>query len=324
MNEEGDDIARLTELAIDRLVGALTDDELAEYRSLRARHPEFTEADLERSVAVLHLASGVRPEPLPERLNMHLAGDATDYFASTLASTSTSTSASAARARGPAEPTRDGQRGWRSVGGWFAAAACLVVALVLWEERPVRVIMVPAPAVPSAVVRAAPESSTPVVVRAAPGSADTQPGSRVAEPATPSEHPSEVDPAAQREHLLARNPYVLRRPWRAGNDAAGFAVSGDIVWDPRSQTGFMRFVGLRRNEPNAEQYQLWIFDARRDERYPVDGGVFNITGARQGDVIPIKAALSVGVPLKFAVTIEKPGGVVVSDRTRIAALADTT
>lgn len=318
MNEEGDDIARLTELAIDRLVGALTDEELAEYRALRARHPEFTEADLERSVAVLHLASGVRPEPLPERLNMHLAGDATDYFAS------------ASSVRGRAEPNRDGRQAWRSVGGWFAAAACLVVALVLWEERPVRVIVVPAAAVAPTVavaptaVRAAPEASTPVVVRAAPGPADNQPGSRVAEPATPPEHPSAVDAAAQREHLLASNPYVLRRPWRAGPDAAGFAVSGDVVWDPRSQTGFMRFVGLRRNEPNAEQYQLWIFDARRDERYPVDGGVFNITGARQGDVIPIKAALSVGVPLTFAVTIEKPGGVVVSDRTRVAALADTT
>ncbi len=81
---------------------------------------------------------------------------------------------------------------------------------------------------------------------------------------------------------------------------------------------------MRRNEPNAEQYQLWIFDARRDERYPIDGGVFNVTGASEGDVIPIKATLSVGVPLKFAVTIEKPGGVVVSDRARVAALADTT
>jgi len=86
----------------------------------------------------------------------------------------------------------------------------------------------------------------------------------------------------------------------------------------------MRLVGLRHNEPNAEQYQLWIFDARRDERYPVDGGVFNVSGAKGGDVIPIKAKLSIGVPLLFAITIEHPGGVVVSDRARVAALADTT
>jgi hypothetical protein len=202
--------------------------------------------------------------------------------------------------------------------GWFAAAACLIVALIIWEERPVRVVIVPTPAVTPATVRAAPESSTPVAA-ARPSSNQTEPGSRVAEPVKRSDRPV-VDPAAQREHLLASNPRVLRRPWRAGNDAAGLTVSGDIVWDPGSQTGFMRFIGLRRNEPNAEQYQLWIFDARRDERYPVDGGVFNITGARQGDVIPIKAALRIEVPLTFAVTIEKPGGVVVSDRARVAAI----
>jgi hypothetical protein len=152
----------------------------------------------------------------------------------------------------------------------------------------------------------------------------TQPDAPAIDASGPAENQRGPDAAAAREHLLATNPYVLRRAWRAGNDAAGFTVAGDVVWDPRSQTGFMRFVGLRRNEPNAEQYQLWIFDARRDDRYPVDGGVFNISGATQGDVIPIRAALRVGVPLRFAVTIERPGGVVVSDRSRIAALADTT
>jgi len=317
MKEEGDDIGRLTELAIDRLVGTLSENEAAEYSSLRARHPEFSDADLERAVAALHLASGVQPEPLPQGLQIHLAGDATHYFAS----------ASASRARGPAEPHLENGHRWRTFGGWFAAAACLVVALVIWEERPVRVIVVPPPAVAPAVVRAAPASAAPVVADGA-NSAATKPSTPAAEaavqPDRAPDRPSGVDPAVEREHLLASNPYVLRRPWRAGNDAAGFTVAGDVVWDPRTQTGFMRFVGLRRNEPNAEQYQLWIFDARRDERYPVDGGVFNISGAKQGDVIPIKAALRVGVPLTFAVTIEKPGGVVVSDRSRIAALADTT
>jgi hypothetical protein len=321
MNDEGEDIARLTELAIDRLVGTLSEDDAAEYGALRARHPEFSDADLERAVAVMHLASGVRPEPLPQGLQVHLTGDATDYFGSQ------------PRARESAQPILQRRPAWANVGGWFAAAACLVVALVIWEERPVRVIVVPTPAAapamaPAAVVRAAPESAAPVVA-AQSTSAVVKPGvpdaESVTQPDRPTDHASGVEPAAvQREHLLASNPYVLRRPWRAGNDAAGFMVSGDIVWDPRTQTGFMRFVGLRRNEPNAEQYQLWIFDARRDERYPVDGGVFNISGAKQGDVIPIKAALRVGVPLKFAVTIEKPGGVVVSDRSRIAALADTT
>jgi hypothetical protein len=87
-----------------------------------------------------------------------------------------------------------------------------------------------------------------------------------------------------------------------------------------SQTGFMRFVGLHANAPSKEQYQLWIFDAERDQRYPVDGGVFDVSS--DGEVVvPIKARLHVSSATLFAVTVEKPGGVVVSSRERMAALA---
>ena len=69
------------------------------------------------------------------------------------------------------------------------------------------------------------------------------------------------------------------------------------------------------------QYQLWIFDAKQDERYPIDGGVFDVD-PQSGDVIvPIRAKLHVVDPKMFAVTVEKPGGVVVSSRDRIALLA---
>ena len=91
-------------------------------------------------------------------------------------------------------------------------------------------------------------------------------------------------------------------------------MSGDVVWNPVTQQGFLRFVGLRPNDPQMHQYQLWIFDAARDQRYPVDGGVFDVP-ANQGEVVvPIRAALPVGSAKAFAVTIEKPGGVVVSGR----------
>jgi anti-sigma-K factor RskA len=83
----------------------------------------------------------------------------------------------------------------------------------------------------------------------------------------------------------------------------------------------MRFAGLAPNDRAKWQYQLWIFDKARDERYPVDGGVFDIP-ANGGDVlIPIRARLAVGEAVLFAVTIEKAGGVVVSGRERIAVLA---
>lgn len=127
-------------------------------------------------------------------------------------------------------------------------------------------------------------------------------------------------PSEQRAQLLASGHALVRSSWTAGGDASGTAVQGDVVWDPQSQTGFMRFVGLRPNLPSQEQYQLWIFDAARDERYPVDGGVFNVSS--EGEVIvPIDARLRVSTVTLFAVTVERPGGVVVSSRERIAALA---
>jgi anti-sigma-K factor RskA len=68
------------------------------------------------------------------------------------------------------------------------------------------------------------------------------------------------------------------------------------------------------------QYQLWIFDRQRDQAYPVDGGVFDVTST--GEVIvPIAAKLRVGDAALFAVTVERPGGVVVSRREHIVVTA---
>jgi hypothetical protein len=89
----------------------------------------------------------------------------------------------------------------------------------------------------------------------------------------------------------------------------------------------MRFEGLPPIDPTEAVYQLWIFDASRESftdspleiRHPVDGGVFAVTDAGVAEV-PITAKLPVGEPVLFAVTVEPPGGVVVSDRSRIAAV----
>ncbi len=93
-----------------------------------------------------------------------------------------------------------------------------------------------------------------------------------------------------------------------------------MVWDPATQRGFLRLVGLAANDPAVHQYQLWIFDGGRDKRYPVDGGVFNIPAAAGEVVIPIHAALPVLSAKAFAVTVEKPGGVVVSGREHVVVL----
>ena len=84
-----------------------------------------------------------------------------------------------------------------------------------------------------------------------------------------------------------------------------------MVWSDSAQQGFMRLVGLPANQPDVAQYQLWIIDPDRDSQ-PVDGGVFDVSS--EGEVlVPIDAKLAVRNPRAFALTLEQPGGVVVSD-----------
>jgi hypothetical protein len=123
--------------------------------------------------------------------------------------------------------------------------------------------------------------------------------------------------AAARAELLASASDVATLAWQP-KEAAG--TSGDVVWSPSAQRGFMRFVGLPPNDPATSQYQLWIFDRQRDQAFPVDGGVFDVSST--GEVIvPITAKLRVDDATLFAVTVERPGGVVVSRREHIAVLA---
>jgi anti-sigma-K factor RskA len=109
----------------------------------------------------------------------------------------------------------------------------------------------------------------------------------------------------------------------ATKDPAAAGVTGDVVWDPATQRGFLHFSGLAANDPAVHQYQIWIFDGARDKRFPVDGGVFDIPANTSDVVIPIRAALMVHKPAAFAVTVEKPGGVVVSGREHVVVLGAT-
>jgi anti-sigma-K factor RskA len=124
-------------------------------------------------------------------------------------------------------------------------------------------------------------------------------------------------PAEARAELLATSD-ATRLDWKATPEAA--SASGDVVWSRSAQRGFMRFVGLPANDPSKTQYQLWIFDRQRDQAFPVDGGVFDVTST--GEVlIPITAKLRVDDATLFAVTVERPGGVVVSRREHIVVTA---
>ena len=116
--------------------------------------------------------------------------------------------------------------------------------------------------------------------------------------------------ASQRQQLLTQTDDVVRSEWVESDDPVYGKVKGDVVWSDSKQQGYMRLVGMPVNDPTVQQYQLWIVDPDVDS-HPVDGGVFDVN--KDGEVIvPIDAKLYVDKPTIFAITVEKPGGVVVS------------
>jgi anti-sigma-K factor RskA len=121
-----------------------------------------------------------------------------------------------------------------------------------------------------------------------------------------------------RERLMASATDVARADIAAGKEL--YKPTGDIVWSDAKQTGYIRIKGLPKNDPGKEQYQLWIYDENQDPKTPIDGGVFDASS--DGEiVIPIDAKIKVKNPKVFAITVEKPGGVVVSKQEKVAALA---
>lgn len=95
-------------------------------------------------------------------------------------------------------------------------------------------------------------------------------------------------------------------------------VCGEVLWNAERQEGFLRLRGVAANDPRELQYQLWIVDSSRDARYPVDGGVFDVPAGEEEILVPIKAAVPVRDAALFAVSVEQPGGTVVSERRFVA------
>ncbi len=120
-----------------------------------------------------------------------------------------------------------------------------------------------------------------------------------------------VDHASARQQLIAATEGTRIIPWAAPESAEFAGVTGDVVWNDERQEGYMLLTGMPVNDPTRAQYQLWLVDPDRDSN-PVDGGVFDIPPGEETVVVPINAKLAVSNPTVFAITREKPGGVVVS------------
>jgi len=187
-----------------------------------------------------------------------------------------------ARREGPAAARARRRWGLGASVGWITAVAASLLAVLAWTR--------PAPVV---------EKLVTVEV--------------------PAPRPRPPTPAEARAELLAQAADARTIGWAATPDAAAAGASGDVVWSESRQQGFMRIRGLAADDPARSQYQLWIFDGKRDQAHPVDGGVFDVQAGEV--VVPIHAAIRVFEPKLFAVTVEKPGGVVVSKRERIVLTA---
>ena len=282
------------EAMVDLLIKQVTEGlSPAEQRELDVMDSELASAylrDLERAAAAVTLAGSAGEASLPAALSARIAQQAAQHFAltSNVADLREARTAAAEKARVHSPvPGRANRYGGY---GWLAAAACLVLAIFGWQRTP--------PPLPPVAVTPAPET-VPVPLPAAPTAAE------------------------ERAALLAKSD-SLKIPLGATKDPAAAGVTGDVVWDPVTQRGFLHFAGLAPNDPAMHQYQIWIFDAGRDKRYPVDGGVFDVPANASEVIIPIRASLMVRKPAAFAVTLEKPGGVVVSGREHVLALGATS
>lgn len=286
----------MVDLLIKQVTEGLSPDEQRALDVLDSETASAFARDLERAAAAVTLAgsvpvAGATAQPLPAGLAKALAQQASEHFASLdkVADITAARKGAADKARTSAtsEPRSNRYGSY----GWLAAAACLLLAIFAWERSPAPQVAPPVAEVPT---------PAPVIARPLP------------QPAPPTA-------AEERAALLAKSD-SLKIPLAATKDPAAAGMSGDVVWDPVTQRGFLHFAGLAANDPAVHQYQIWIFDAGRDKRYPVDGGVFDVPANAAEVVIPIRATLMVRKPAAFAVTVEKPGGVVVSGREHVVAL----
>jgi protein involved in polysaccharide export with SLBB domain len=149
---------------------------------------------------------------------------------------------------------------------------------------------------------------------------NSKPADTALNTATPTPISERLSPAQMRDRFMAAVPSteMVKAEWGKGN-VPNLVVSGDVVWSDKMQEGYLRFTNLPKNDTGVYTYQLWIFDENQDPKTPIDGGIFDVNA--DGEIIvPVTAKLRARGAKAFAITMEKPGGVMVSDRSKIVTL----
>jgi anti-sigma-K factor RskA len=281
---------KMLELLSEKAVFGLSEAELAELAELKKDFPELDDDSFELAAASIGMLNLDTNEQMPVHLREKIAAGAEQYFA---ARQQESAAASAVESRTEKEEFQKTfafapKRSIWSWLGWLAAgAACLVLAFNIYTTR-------------SELAR-----STQRI---------NELESQIPKP-TP-----KLSAAQELEQFLAANRDVVRSEWGDFDPNKPMNVKGEIVWSSSAQKGYIRFTSIPVNDKTKEQYQLWIFDENQNPKTPIDGGVFDAN--QSGEVIvPIDAKIKVQKPTMFAVTAEKPGGVVVSPLEKVMAVA---
>lgn len=285
---------RMLDLLTERELHKLSEEDRKELEQLLQNFPEWQDDEtLALTAAAITLAIVKTDEPMPVNLKSKILAAQERYFANEeingkvldFKSKSGQKSSVETETAGGFFADRMRKLSFWNWAGWVvAAAACVALAFNLWTtDAPTEVVVNPPPQI----------SPTPL------------PAPNLAQ---------------QREQLLAAAPDAIQKSWTDFNPKQPRNIQGDVVWSNSLQKGYIRFQNLPINDKTRETYQLWIFDSNQNAKTPVDGGVFDIDA--NGDVIvPIDAKIKVGKPTMFAVTSEKPGGVVVSELGKVMAVA---
>lgn len=301
MNDKQLDL--LLDLLIKKVSYGLDKSEQKQLDELHVKTDDAEYRSLEITAAAISIA-GARPdEELPAHLYSKIAQDAVKY----VASDRTETPIPWPPAKSNADPGFDtilsprelsrSERSWFEWLGWAAAAAaCLILAINIWTTRTPKVDR----------VNNKPPAESPNVLQAQLRELSNQKAS--------------LPPSQMREEMIRSNVEMVKANWTVGNMKEMKDISGDVIWSDEKQAGFIKLKGLPVNDTTKETYQIWIFDKTQDKATPIDGGTFDVTS--EGEmVIPINAKLKVKGAEMFAITAEKPGGVVVSKREKLAATA---
>lgn len=281
---------RLLELLADQAVFGLTEEELMEVERLKKQFPDWEDDDvsLELAAAAVNLSQLEVSEDLPANLRTKIFAAVDDYF-EVLEQPETPVNFAAKNSENAVSASTANVREVEIQTktspwqwlGWAFAAAAIVALTITLLTKT--------------------ENKTPEIVK------------------NPTPTPQvELSNEQKREQLIASATDEVVIP--LANPKNEKEIVGEMVWSNAEQKGFLRFTNLPVNDAAKETYQLWIVDETQDAKTPLSGGIFNIAKAGE-TVVPVNAQLRVNKPKLIAVTVEKPGGVVVSKQEKVVALA---